>query len=107
MLILGIALGVVIAVLLERISQQPKKPGKISVQQRAQVLAVTAVVLSVGLGITLASPPATRAGLPPTPPSPASPRPEAGGLSHALGPAAPVWSPASPSRPPGRLGCLF
>jgi len=56
-LILGIALGVVIAVLLERISQQPKKPGKISVQQRAQVLAVTAVVLSVGLGITLAKTP--------------------------------------------------
>jgi hypothetical protein len=56
-LILGIALGVVIAVLLERISQQPRKPGKISVQQRAQVLAVTAVVLSVGLGITLAKTP--------------------------------------------------
>lgn len=57
MLILGIALGVVIAVLLERISQQPRKPGKISAQQRAQVLAVTAVVLSVGLGITLAKTP--------------------------------------------------
>jgi hypothetical protein len=57
MLILGLALGVLIAVLLERITQQPKKPGKINPVQRAQVLAVTAVVLAVALGISLAKTP--------------------------------------------------
>jgi hypothetical protein len=57
MLILGLALGVVIAVLLERITQQPKKPGKINPVQRAQVLAVTAVVLAVALGVSLAKTP--------------------------------------------------
>jgi hypothetical protein len=55
--LLGIALIVVIAVLLERIPQPPKKPGKVPPHKRAQALAVTATALAVVLGISLAKTP--------------------------------------------------
>jgi hypothetical protein len=64
---LGIALGLIVAVLLDRIPRLAPHPprgrvaarllGRFPVQQRAQALASVAVVLAVLLGITLAKTP--------------------------------------------------